>query len=289
MEYHDKIGNDGMCLPMRITKILNNNAVIVTDGEQEKIAIGSGVGFKKRKNDIVNADQIEKLFVLKEREKLEQLLQRIPEEHFILSEEIIAYAEKRLNTKIDEHIHIALADHLSFAIERERDGIHVKNKLLPEIKILYKEAFEIGLWAIQHVKEKLQMNLPVDEAAYIALHIHTMKIQGGDLHETVRQTAIVREMVNTIKDCLNIAIEEDDIAYARLMTHLRFALSRTMHNEHHALDEEMLAMIKRKFTLSYRCAKEVAHQLLSSHRIHLPEEELGYITLHIERLRTAAH
>ncbi|WP_284141206.1 MULTISPECIES: PRD domain-containing protein [unclassified Virgibacillus] len=270
---------------MKIIKILNNNAVVIADGEQEKIAIGAGVGFQKKRNDIVNQSKIEKLYVLKENEKLQQLLLRIPEEHLILSEEIISYAEKQLDTKLNEHVLLALTDHLSFAIEREEKGIHLKNKLLQEIKILYKKEFEIGLWAIQHVKEKLQVEMPIDEAAYIALHIHTMKIQGGDLHETVRQTAIVRDMVKTIKRFLNIGLKEDDVAYERLMTHLRFALMRANHYEVHSMDVEMLEMIKRKFKLSFECAVAVSKQLSATHGIHLPEEELGYITLHIERLR----
>ena len=35
-----------------------------------------------------------------------------------------------MGTKLNEHIHIALTDHLSFAIERVRDGIHLNNKLI---------------------------------------------------------------------------------------------------------------------------------------------------------------
>ena len=114
---------------MKITKILNNNAVVIMEDDQEKIAIGSGVGFKKRKNDIIQPDKIEKLFILRENEKLQQLLMRIPEEHIILAEEIIDYAEKHLNTILNEHVRIGLTDHLSFAIERENQGIHLKNKL----------------------------------------------------------------------------------------------------------------------------------------------------------------
>jgi hypothetical protein len=33
---------------------LNNNAAVVIDGNEEKIAIGAGVAFQKKKNDIVN-------------------------------------------------------------------------------------------------------------------------------------------------------------------------------------------------------------------------------------------
>ncbi|MDQ0256634.1 beta-glucoside operon transcriptional antiterminator [Evansella vedderi] len=270
---------------MKITKILNNNAVIIKDDDQEKIAIGTGVGFNKKKNDIVNVNKIDKIFVLREHEQLQQLLLRIPEEHFTLSKEIISYAEKQLGTTLNDRILLVLTDHLSFAIEREKDGIQLKNKLLQEIKILYNQEFQIGLWAIEEIKKKFDIEMPVDEAAFIALHIHTMKMKGGDLRRTVRQTTIIRDMVETIKRFLNITINEVDLSYERLITHLRFSLTRAEHFETHSMDEEMLEMIKRKFSLSFRCAQEVARELSSSYGIDLPEEELGYITLHIERLR----
>lgn len=270
---------------MKVMKILNNNAVIIKDGDMEKIAIGAGVGFNKKRHDPVNPNKIEKLFVLEDNEKLEQLLLRIPEEHFLLSEEIIAYAESQLDAKLNSHVLLALTDHISFAIEREKEGIHLKNKLLQEIKILYREEFRIGMWAIKHIKEKCGLDMPIDEAAFIALHIHTMKIQGGDLHETIRETTIIRDMVEVIKNTLHISIKEDDLAYERLVTHLRFALNRSKQFEIHAMDEEMLEMIKRKFEVAFGCALEVNKQIMKTYGFELPEEELGYITLHIERLR----
>jgi beta-glucoside operon transcriptional antiterminator len=270
---------------LKIKKILNNNAVVVTDGNEEKIAIGAGIAFQKRKNDIINVHKIEKLFVMKENEKFQQLLLQIPEEHFALSEEIITHAEEYLGSKLNDHIHIALTDHLSFAIERVREGIHLKNKLLHEIKILYKKEFEIGMWAIRHIDEKANIKMPVDEAAFIALHIHTANLQGGDMRQTMRQTAIIGDMVQVIKNFLDIEIEEDDISYQRLITHLRFAISRINNFDGHTMDDEILVMLKKKFSISYKCAEAVAINISDIHGIQLPEQELGYITLHIERLR----
>ncbi|MGE7625098.1 PRD domain-containing protein [Viridibacillus sp. NPDC096237] len=270
---------------MKITKVLNNNAVIVLDNEREKIAVGSGIAFNKKRNDIVNLDRIEKLFVMRENDKLQQLLSRIPEEHFTISEEIISYAEEYIGGKLNERIHIVLTDHVPFAIERLKDGIQLNNKLLHEIKILYRREFEIGLWAIQHIKDRCQVEMPEDEAAYIALHIHTMKLQGGDLHQTLRQTTIIRDMVQIIQKKLNIYLEENDISYHRLITHLRFALTRMNHYVLHTMDEEMLVMIKKKFPFSYNCAVEVAKKLKKLHGIELPHHELGYIAVHIERLQ----
>jgi beta-glucoside operon transcriptional antiterminator len=270
---------------VKIKKILNNNAVVVLDNNEEKIAIGAGIAFEKRKNDLINPRKIEKLFVMKENEKFQQLLQQIPEKHFSISEEIISYAEENLGLKLNEHIHIGLTDHLSFAIERATEGIHLKNKLFHEIKILYKKEFDIGMWAIRHIEYKTQVKMPIDEAAYIALHIHTSKPQSGDMKQTLRQTAIIGEMIQTIKDSLQISIEQDDLSYQRLMTHLRFTLSRINDVSQPIMDDEMLAMLKKKFGYSYNISQKVAKLLAKNHGIHLPEQELGYITIHIERIR----
>ena len=222
---------------------------------------------------------------MNENAKFQQLVSRIPEEHFTISEEIITYAEQTLGTKLNEHIHIALTDHISFAIERTKDGIYLNNKLLQEIKILYRKEFEIGLWAVNYINKKCQNKMPEDEAAYIALHIYTMKPQGEDLQQTLQQTTIVKNMVQLIQKNLSITLEEDDIHYHRLITHLRFTLTRIYNYEVHTMDEEMLRMIKKKFPIAFNCAMEVAKELKKLYEIDFPEQELGYISLHIERLR----
>lgn len=270
---------------MRIKKILNNNAVIVMDEGEEKIAIGSAVGFNKMKNDIVSTGSVEKLFILAENVKFEQLLERIPEEHYIVTEEIIKHAESTLQMELSNHLRVSLIDHISFAIERQKEGIILKNKLMYEIKVLYREEFEIGLWAVEHIKEKLQINLPVDEATFIALYIHTAKIKGGDIHEKVRHTTMLGDMVDTIKRLLGITFTKEDIAYDRLLTHLNFAIIRSKHNNMHTMDQDMLEMIQKKYEKSYEVAEEVAKKLSETHRLVLPKEELGYIALHIERLQ----
>ncbi|WP_413382158.1 PRD domain-containing protein [Alkalihalobacillus sp. 1P02AB] len=269
---------------MKLKKILNNNAVIVQDGEIEKIAMGSGIAFNKQKNDAVNKAEVEKLFVVEETDKLQQLIARIPEAHFEICEKIISYAEEALGIKLNDHIHISLTDHVSFAIERLQEGVYLQNKLLQEIKVLYKEEFQIGMWAIRYIEEQLEVEMPMDEAGYIALYIHTAKPQSRDMKETVRLTTIVNDLIQTIADYLNLTID-DDISYQRLMTHLRYSITRVEHYEMHTMDDEMLEMIKAKYALAFACSQKVAHVLLHTYGIGLPENELGFIALHVERLR----
>lgn len=274
-------------MAFRIHKILNNNAVVVLDEGKEKIVMGPGIAFQKRKNDLIPPGRIEKIFVMEEEnEKFQQLLRTLPEEHIDIAEEIISYAEDKLQAPLNDHIHIALTDHLSFAIERLKQGYRIQNKLLNEIKVLYKAEYEIGLWAKQLIKERLGIEIPDDEAAHIALHIHTAKLDAASMNKTMRETTLIHELVDLIQTELGILIDKESISYQRLLTHLRFALSRIENGEPiHSMDEEMLALIQTKYAKEWACTQKAATYAEKEYGIRFPEEELAYIVLHIQRLR----
>jgi beta-glucoside operon transcriptional antiterminator len=272
--------------PLRIYKILNNNAAVVLDEQQEKIVMGPGIAFQKSKNDIIPASKIEKIFVMREEsEKFQQLLQMVPEKHVELAEEVISYAEGQLMSPLSNHIHIALTDHLSFAIERIQQGYQIQNKLLNEIKVLYKKEFEIGIWAIQKVEEKLGVSLPEDEAGHIALHIHTAKLDSSDMTVTLKHATIIQESISIIEHHFGLKLSKNSISYQRLLTHLRFALNRLEQDEEfHVMDIEMLRLIQEKYAFAYQCSKKIADYLSEEYILYFPESEIGYITLHIQRL-----
>lgn len=272
---------------MKIKKVLNNSAVVVKDRDGEKIVMGEGIGFQKRKNDPVNQAKIDKVFVMKdptEHQKFEEILQLLPEEHIQVAEEIITYAEKEFGVMINEHIHVAFSDHLSFAIERLTNGISIKNALLDQIKILYVKEFEIGLWARELIKEKLGVEIPEDEVGNIAMHMHTARMNAGNMQETIDITTTIQEITSIIENSLKINIVEDTMSYERLITHLRFSVKSLLSNEkNHDYDEKMVNMIKENYKKSYACAQEVGHFFEEKYRIKYPEAELMYISMHIQR------
>lgn len=274
---------------MKINKVLNNNVVVIKEGQEEVIVMGPGIAFGKRKNDIVNPEIIEKVFVMKderEYEKFAQIIDLLPEAHIIIAEEIITYAEKTLKTKLNEHIHVALTDHVSFAIERFKQGFDLKNKLLNEIRVLYAAEYEIGRWAIEHIEKKLMIRLPNDEAAHIALHIHTAKMNGATMTEAMNTTVLLNELIAKIEGKLGVQVEEDSISYQRLLTHLDFALKRVAEGEpFHDVDEDMYKLVKKKHQDSYETAVELSEYLAQSYHLSLPQSELVYLTLHIQRIQ----
>lgn len=49
---------------MKVKKLLNQNAVLIDDDGQEKVAIGKGIGFNKKRNDLIFAKEVERMFVM---------------------------------------------------------------------------------------------------------------------------------------------------------------------------------------------------------------------------------
>ncbi|EHS2357605.1 PRD domain-containing protein [Enterococcus faecalis] len=274
---------------MKIKKVLNQNAVLVLDEGQENVAVGKGVGFNKTKNDVLSRQLVERMFVMEPEglKKLQVLLSQIEDKYFLASEEIIQHAETVLGEKLNEHINIGLSDHIAFAAENIQNNIIVRNKLLSEIEILYSEEFAIAQWAVEYLTQTLEIPFSYDEAGYIAIHIHSARSGRTDNSKSIREVTIVSEIIHLIEQELAIDIHDDknSLSYSRLVNHLRLFIHRFQQNQYAVLDEEILEVVKKKYAESYEISKKVQVLLMRNFHYQVPNEELGYLSIHIERLR----
>lgn len=274
---------------MKIKKVLNQNAVLVEDVGQEKVAVGKGVGFNKKKNDLLFPNQVERMFVMEPEgvKKLQVLLSQIDEKYFFVTEEIITHAETVLGEKLNEHINIGLSDHIAFAAENIQNNIIVRNKLLNEIEILYTEEFSIAQWAVDYLTQTLGIPFSYDEAGYIAIHIHSARSGRTDNSKSIREVTIVSEIIHLIEQELGIDIHDEkmSLSYSRLVNHLRLFIHRFQQNQYAVLDDEILDVVRKKYAESYEVSKKVQVLLMRNFHYQVPNEELGYLAIHIERLR----
>lgn len=160
-------------------------------------------------------------------------------------------------------------------------GIDIKNPFNIEIKALYKEDYNIALKAIELINKRFQILLPEDEAGFIALHLHAA-LENSGVSNTVKNTRLVSELVSTIEKHLGKHIDRDSIDYIRLVTHLRFAIDRIEKNC--PVSNELLIPIKKKFKKAYFIATRISEIIKSTTGKEVPEEETGYIAIHIQRL-----
>lgn len=273
---------------MKIKKILNNNAVVVSDLGEEKIVMGSGIAFQKGKNDIIDPSLIEKVFIMDDPDQyghLQEMLRTLPVEEIAVSEQIISYAERELDVAFNEHIHIALTDHLSFALERIGKGTVIQNTLLDEIRILFPREFQIGLHAKSIISETLQVVIPDDEVGYIAMHIHTAWKNAGTSGINAELTAMIRDLAEGVEQSAGITLERGSANYERLVTQLENILQSDktgrLLNE---LDPEIVRIAKERYARAYRQAKEVSDQVEEDYGYTFIDSQLVLIAMEIDRI-----
>lgn len=274
---------------MKIKKILNQNAVLVEDAGEEKVAIGKGIGFEKKRNDLLFPREIERLFVLEPegQMKLQSLLNQIDSKYLFAAEKIIEQAENTLMETLNEHLLIALTDHIAFAAENLKNGIIIRNKLLPEIEVLYPEEFRLAQWAVAYLSKTLDVPYTYDEAGYIAIHLHSARVGERNKHQSIREVTIISEIVQLIEQDLetDLYAKEMMLNYTRVVNHLRLLLQRFQKQQYATLDTEIVQMVKEKYPESFETAKKIRVLLLKNYQLSTTTEELGYLAIHIERLR----
>ncbi|MFK4568548.1 BglG family transcription antiterminator LicT [Enterococcus sp. UD-01] len=274
---------------MIIQKILNNNVVITLDEkEQEQIVMGRGIAFKRKVGEVIQEDQIDQVFRLANRDtslKFQELLSELPLEVMQLSDEIITYAKTKLGKKLNDTIFISLTDHLYTALERIRQGIKVKNFLLWDIKRFFCDEYFIGTKALEMVKEKFEVQLPDDEAGFIALHLVNAEMdeEVGDVYEL---TKIMQEITNIVKYHFKITFNEESVYFYRFSTHLKFFAYRLLnHKEFRDEDDgELYEVIKKKYHNAYTCVKRISNFLLEQYQYTISKEEKMYLIIHIARV-----
>ncbi|ACT06556.1 transcriptional antiterminator, BglG [Dickeya chrysanthemi Ech1591] len=275
---------------MKIAKILNNNVVTVIDEQNnEQVVMGRGLGFKKRPGDTVEAALIEKIFSLRSSEltaRLSDVLERIPLEVVTTADRIIALAKEKLTGNLQNSLYISLTDHCHFAIERHRQGVDIRNGLLWEVKRLYQKEFAVGLEALDIIHRRLGVRLPEDEAGFIALHLVNAQLD-SHMPEVMRITRVMQEILNIVKYQLNIDYNEHAFSYHRFVTHLKFFAQRLLgRTSVFSEDESLHDVVKEKYILAYRCAEKIQDHIVLNYDYTLTKEELMFLTIHIERVRT---
>lgn len=252
--------------------------------------MGCGLGFKKKPGDEIDESLVEKVYVSASHErsdKLAAILENIPYENIQVTNEIISYARQSLGKKLDDNIYITLTDHISYAVERAKQGILLKNALLWEIKRFYNHEYLIGKEAAVIIEKKLGIKLPEDEAGFIALHLVNAQMDSADMGETTQMTKMIHQIINIVKYHFHMDLDEYSVHYERFITHLKFFAQRVfLGNELDDGENGFLDTIREMYQNEYRCAGKVKDYVYKEFGKTLTEDEMIYLTIHMKRITT---
>lgn len=273
-----------------IEKVINNNIISAYEKSgAEVIVMERGIGFKKKQGEVVPADQISKIFRIKSRtlaEQFKELLANMPLERVRISDEIISHAKDHLKLKLNQSIYVTLTDHINFAIERVSQGIEPQNALLWEIKRFYPQEFQLGIYALELIQDRLDILLPEDEAGFIALHFVNAEY-GTDIRDAVKFPDQMQAIVDIVERDLGMLLDESSLHYERFMTHIKFLIQRIYRKELlSSEDRELSLLMQRKYPREYQCSLKVAEYIMQATGSRLSEEEIMYLSVHIRRVST---
>ncbi|MDO4711279.1 MAG: PRD domain-containing protein [Peptostreptococcaceae bacterium] len=271
-------------------RVLNNNAVLAKKSdEQEVILMGKGIGFRCGKGDdscIILHEDVEKTFIPLSNNLTEEyldLIRRVDEQILSVCSEIVLKASENLGD-LQPNIFILLSVHIDFAVRRIKENIVIENPLMDEIEMLYPTEYAVAMEAKKMLEKQLQMTICDEEAGYIALHLHAARTK-QDVKDSLRRTNLLRLLSDKTEELLKIDLKKG-FAYRQLMDHLRGVLERVENDisvHHPLLIETRLKLVK-----EFDMATHLAGILAEGSGKKVSENEIGYIAIHLHRLKKMA-
>lgn len=282
---------------LRVAKVLNNNIAIVVDSRgNDCIAMGRGVAFGRKHGDLIDENDVERLFTQHVDElsgKLGQLVKSISEEYFEATQAIVEHAKLRMGRDLDDGIYLALTDHVHFAVERVRKGQALDNRLNFEIKMVYPDEYACAQTAIAFIDRIFNVTLPQEEAGFIAMHFVNAETGGMGMQTAATMAKIIHDSLDIVQKHFDMKLDEGSIAYYRFMVHLKFfaqhiVMSEMPKGSAGARNRQLHATVVREYPDAYDCAEEIVSRAEQAHGCSVPDDERLYLALHIERVRKGA-
>ncbi|MGX4686719.1 BglG family transcription antiterminator LicT [Vagococcus sp. JNUCC 83] len=276
---------------MIIKKVLNNNVVISENKDQQEVVImGKGIAFNKKIGDKLSLTAVEKMFVNQsgsERQEMENLVEKIPPEIIEISKEIMLLAEKEIGYNYSEKSYLSLTDHLFYAIERAQENISLPNPLLFDIKKFYAKEFNVAMQGIDIVEKRLGVTMTEEEAGVIALHLANSVTDYQDMTTTMKNTELVKNILNIIRRYFGREFDENSTNYQRMVTHIQFFVQRLMNNElSEETDDFLYELVQSKYPQAFQCSLRIKDYLSTKRDISIGHSEIIYLTIHINRVIT---
>lgn len=280
---------------MIITKILNNNVVVVEGNQkEEKIILGKGVGFNKKRGDEVDSKLVEKSFLLERQNtnEIELLFSEISYEYFDVSSSIVDMI-KEVNKEVEfkDSLKITLADHLHGVVQRIKSPNYkpLQNMLLWDLKHFYDAEFQIAKESNKLIKQHFGIELNDDELGFLVLHLLNAQLNDQGKIEDVSK--IIKEISQIIRLNLNIEFNTNSYDYNRLIQHLKYFGLRLIksdksHNvgDNNQINDSFYDFIKSEYPVAFKISQKVSDYLMNQYKYNVNHNEVIYLTIHIQRL-----
>lgn len=147
---------------MLLLKKINNNFALAEDSCGKKLIVeGKGIGFNKMPCLIKDLTLISRTYYDFDDQYM-YLLNTLSQDIIDVSHKIYRKLITHVEYQVNENLPFILADHINFAIERQKKGISVKMPLYYDLIQIYPLEYEIAKYGLKVIKSDLGIELPHD-------------------------------------------------------------------------------------------------------------------------------
>ena len=256
----------------------------IRDSGREAILVGNGLGFGRRPGDVIDKSRVSKVYYVQNelQTKFLKMLDNVTPQVMQAAERISLAAEEQ-GILLSSKSTISLVDHISFALERVEKGTFLPNLVLSETRMLYPKEYAVGQRALELVRQFCGVQLPEDEAGYIALHLVAGAADGALAYDTVKFVKAVKEI---ICDTYHCTFEEESLETTRLTVHLKFLAARILRHTpwQDAGLESMYTVLLQRDSRNEVCLQRINAYLRQEFDYELDHQEQVYLLIHLTKI-----
>lgn len=273
---------------MKIIKKINNNVAIALDNNNREIVVfGKGIGFQTPPYELNDYSKIEQPFYNVDR-RLYDLFSDLDEKVLLLTSRMVEKIKMSTTEKWSPNLTVILADHIQFAIERERSGMEITLPYLHEIEESEPRITSYALWIVKNVNHHFQVRLPKGEVGCIAMHLINARVSSPKTdQETLeeKRSRILKNSIRIIENYFDLHISRTDSSYFRFRQHINYFVQRKQANEELAdQNYELFELMKAQYPDAYNCLVLINDYLYKEYGLNCSEDELLYLMIHLQRL-----
>lgn len=272
----------------RVERVIGNNVVLVHDPDVRKdlILLGKGLGFSAKPGLMIPYDDplIEQRFHTDDQTEMTQyqrLMEAVDPKVKRVSEHIFMMIEEDLHAVVNDHAKSALPSHIQFAVYRMKNGMEILNPFLNETKSLYPKEYEVAKKASEYIGREFDLEVEEEEIGFLTLHVFSAT-QHVPVKELVKLSNTLTDMIELIEKQMGFSIPRDSMDYIRLITHLRFAVERIKLGR--TEKNPFIKEIQKNYKEEYKLAVQLSKVMENNWGHPVPEDEIGYLVIHLYRL-----
>lgn len=202
-----------------------------------------------------------------------------------MRKEIVQIVKKSLvdfDYPMPSHVLNSFISHLMITILR----LSKNSPIMMNDELLHQDASEKEKQLIAHIsekiKEKFQVELPMNEVEYMSLHLVSKRVLGlsDKQHIPMEVNILINGMLERIKESKNIDLEDDLDLRIMLGLHIVPLVSRI--NYGIELKNPLLDEVKWRCIAAYDLAIAGCEVLEEKYHVSLSEHEISYFALHLD-------